>query len=77
MLQFPQAALRQVSGAAALDFFAYFFRQTVGVMRTVTLGEIVVMIYSKHAHEVTEFYECLTCNNYSTVSELGLIRLPW
>jgi len=38
---------------AALAPFAESLRQTVGVMRTVIEGEIVVMVYIKRAHEVT------------------------
>jgi len=51
ILQFPQDVLKLVSAVAALAF-AYSLRQTVGVMRTVIGGEIVVMIYSKLVLEV-------------------------
>jgi len=51
ILQFPQDVLKLVSAVAALAF-AYSLRQTVGVMRTVIWGEIVVMIYNRHVHEV-------------------------
>jgi len=42
-----------VTAALALASSADFLKQTVGVMRTVTEGVIVVMVYIKHAHEVT------------------------
>ena len=51
ILQFPQDVLKLVSAVAALAF-AYSLRQTVGVMRTVIGGEIVVLIYSKLVLEV-------------------------